>query len=252
MSRTDSGGRRLGAVNVIEARGVRRRFGAVEVLQGVDLAVARGTTYGLLGPSGSGKTTLIRVLLGLARADAGEVTVLGRPIPDREVLGRIGYMPQTTALYADLTARENVAFFAGVQGAVGAGRVRGALDLVQLGERADSPVHTFSGGMMQRTSLACALVHGPELLFLDEPTVGMDPVLRKRFWEYFRTLNASGVTIVLTSHMMEEAEQADRLGLLRGGVFLAEGTPGEVCAAAGTPDLQAAFLKLAEVQGERP
>jgi len=216
----------------------------------VDLAVARGITYGLLGPSGSGKTTLIRILLGLARADAGDVTVLGRAIPDREVLGRIGYMPQTAALYPDLTARENVAFFAGVQGVANAERVREALELVQLGQRADSPVHTFSGGMTQRASLACALVHRPELLFLDEPTVGMDPVLRKRFWEYFRTLNAGGVTIVLTSHVMEEAEQADRLGLLRGGVFLAEGTPAEVCAVAGASDLQHAFLKLAEVQGE--
>jgi len=227
-----------------------RRFGAVEVLRGVDLAVTRGITYGLLGPSGSGKTTLIRILLGLARADGGHVTVLGRSMPDRETLARIGYMPQTAALYPDLTARENVAFFAGVQGVTNPERVREALDLVQLGDRAKSSVHTFSGGMMQRVSLACALVHRPELLFLDEPTVGMDPVLRKRFWEYFRTLNASGVTILLTSHMMEEAEQADRLGLLRGGVFLAEGTPAEVCAAAGTPDLQSAFLKLAEVQGE--
>jgi len=237
-------------VNVIEARGVKRRFGAIDVLQGVDLVVPRGITYGLLGPSGSGKTTLIRILLGLARADAGDVNVLGRRMPDREVLGRIGYMPQTAALYPDLTARENVAFFAGVQGATSGEPVREALELVQLGDRANSPVHTFSGGMMQRASLACALVHGPELLFLDEPTVGMDPVLRRRFWEYFRTLNANGVTIVLTSHMMEEAEQADRLGLLRGGVFLAEGTPAEVCASAGAADLQSAFLKLAEVQGE--
>ena len=237
-------------MNVIEARGLRRRFGAVDVLRGVDLIVPKGITYGLLGPSGSGKTTLIRIVLGLARADVGEVNVFGLPMPSREVLGRIGYMPQVAALYPDLTARENVAFFAGVQGVAAASRVRDALALVQLGERADSPVHTFSGGMVQRVSLACALVHRPELLFLDEPTVGMDPVLRKRFWEYFRTLNAGGVTIVLTSHMMEEAEQADRLGLLRGGVFLAEGTPAEVCAVAGTPDLQRAFLKLAEVQGE--
>lgn len=236
--------------NAIEAAVVRKRFGPIDVLRGLDLAVPAGITYGLLGPSGSGKTTLIRILLGLARADGGAATVLGRRMPDRGVLGDVGYMPQSPALYPDLTARENVAFLARVQGVADGRRVMEALELVQLAERAGSPVHTFSGGMLQRTSLACALVHRPRLLFLDEPTVGMDPLLRRRFWEYFRTLNGQGVTIVLTSHMMEEAQQADRLGLLRGGTFLAEGTPRDICRAAGAPDLQAAFLKLAEAQGE--
>lgn len=236
--------------DALSATGLHKRFGRLQVLTGVTLTVPRGITFGLLGPSASGKSTLIRLLLGLGRPDRGNVTVLGRPMPDRAVLSQIGYMPQMAALYPDLTARENVTFFARVHGVRAREPVDAVLDLVQLASRAGDPVHTFSGGMIQRTSLACALVHRPPLLFLDEPTVGLDPLLRLAFWEHFRRLNSDGVTIVLTSHMMEEAENADRLGLLRGGVFLAEGTPASVCAAAGTSDLQSAFLKLAEAQGE--
>ena len=236
--------------HALAATNLHKRFGGLHVLSGVSLAVPQGITYALLGPSGSGKSTLIRLLLGLGRLDSGEATILGRPMPDRAVLASVGYMPQTPALYPDLTARENVAFFARVQGVPDGRAVNDVLELVQLASRADSPVRTFSGGMVQRTSLACALVHRPPVLFLDEPTVGLDPLLRRAFWGHFRRLNTEGVTIVLTSHMMEEAENAHRIGLLRGGVLLAEGTPAEVCAAAGTPDLQSAFLKLAEAQGE--
>ena len=232
----------------VSAAGIRKRFGALEVLKGIDLEVAEGTTYGLLGPSGSGKSTLIRLLLGLSRADAGEVRVLGRRMPDRAILADVGYMPQAPSLYMDLTARENVAFFAGVQGIRERSTIDEVLDIVQLRDRADSPMHTFSGGMVNRTSLACALVHKPRLLFLDEPTVGLDPLLRRSFWEHFRRLNGEGVTIILTSHLMDEAENADRLGLIRFGIFLAEGTPAEIVAASGTSTLGEAFLKLAEAQ----
>jgi ABC-2 type transport system ATP-binding protein len=234
----------------VQAEGLRKRFGAVDVLQGVGLAVPAGLTYGLLGPSGSGKTTLVRILLGLVRPDAGRVSVLGRTMPNHDILGAIGYMPQAPALYRDLTARENVAFFARIQGVSDERRVIEVLEFVRLGDRADSPLHTFSGGMVRRASLACALVHRPRLLFLDEPTVGLDPVLRAMFWGHFRDLNREGVTIILTTHMMEEAEQADRLALLRDGAFLSEGTPAEISRAAGQSDLGAAFLALAESQHE--
>ncbi|MBI5948726.1 MAG: ABC transporter ATP-binding protein [Chloroflexi bacterium] len=233
----------------VSAHGIHKRFGALDVLKGIDLEVAEGTTYGLLGPSGSGKSTLIRLLLGLSRADAGEVTVRGRPMPDRAILSEVGYMPQAPSLYMDLTARENVAFFAGVQGIRDSAAIDRVLDIVQLRGRADSPLHTFSGGMVNRTSLACALVHGPRLLFLDEPTVGLDPLLRASFWQHFRRLNREGVTIVLTSHLMDEAQNADRLGLIRFGTFLAEGTPAEIVAASGAANLGDAFLTLAEAQG---
>ncbi len=236
--------------DAVRAGDVWKRFGALEVLRGVNLTVPAGITYGLLGPSGSGKTTLIRVLLGLSRPDRGAVTVLGRAIPDRAILQHIGYMPQLPALYYDLTARENIAFFARTYGLTDRRPVDEVLELVQLAGRADSPLRTFSGGMLQRTSLACALVHRPRLLFLDEPTVGLDPLLRATFWGHFRRLNETGVTIMLTSHMMEEAEQADRLGILRGGAFLAEGTPEELCRRVGAANLKSVYLTLAETQGE--
>ncbi len=212
------------------------------------LAVRRGEIFGLLGPNGSGKTTLIRALVGLIRPDEGTVRVLGETMPHRSVLARIGYMTQAPALYADLSVEENVRFFAEIFGAHDGGRVSEVLRLVQLDQRARDVVATLSGGMRQRLSLACALVHRPALLLLDEPTVGVDPELRVQFWAYFKHLAGEGVTLVVSSHVMDEAERCDRLGLLREGRLLALGTAAELRERARAATLEAAFLTLGGTQ----
>jgi ABC-2 type transport system ATP-binding protein len=234
----------------IESQGLSKRFGAIEALRNVALTVPVGQTYGLLGPNGSGKTTLIRLVAGLLRATTGSLTVLGRSMPSRRVLADIGYMPQTPALYLELTVRENLLFFARIYGAADRDRVGEVLEVVGLRERGDSPVYALSGGMRQRTSLACALVHRPRLLLLDEPTVGVDPPLRVAFWQYFRRLNEEGVTILVSSHVMDEAERCDRLVLLRDGRILAEGSAGDLRQQAGAPSLEEAFLHYAKAVGE--
>jgi ABC-2 type transport system ATP-binding protein len=226
----------------IDADGVVKSFGPLRALDGVTLRVKTGEIYGLLGPNGAGKTTLIRMLVGLVAADAGTVTVLGRRIPDLDVLAKVGYMTQQAALYPDLSVEENLRFFAAISGATG--DVDEALKTVELLDRRHSVVATLSGGMKQRCSLAVALVHHPRLLLLDEPTVGVDPQLRVQFWEYFRQLAASGTTILVSSHVMDEAERCQRLGLIRFGKLLAEGTPNEVRTQAGTNNLEEAFLRL--------
>jgi ABC-2 type transport system ATP-binding protein len=225
----------------IEATGVCKRFGDVEALTGVDLRVEPGTIYGLLGPNGAGKTTLIRALVGLVRADAGELSVLGTRMPNRSVLDRIGYMTQAAALYSDLSVEQNVGFFASI---LGGGDVEGALRFVDLWERRRSLVSTLSGGMRTRLSLALTIVHRPRLLLLDEPTVGVDPQLRVQLWDGLRRMTADGATILVSSHVMDEAERCDRLGLMLGGRLLAEGTVPEILALAGTDRLEDAFLKL--------
>ncbi|MBI5668137.1 MAG: ABC transporter ATP-binding protein [Chloroflexi bacterium] len=235
-------------VYAVEINNVHKRFKNVHALRGLSLNVERGITYGLLGPNGSGKTTLIRAIIGLLTPDSGEVRVLGTKMPNKAILSRIGYMTQQTALYDDLTVRQNVEFFAVVGGLNG--DVRAAVDeaiaLVDLTDRANSRVRELSGGMKQRCSLAVALVHHPDVLLLDEPTVGVDPQLRVQFWQHFRQLNAQGVTLIVSSHVMDEAERCDRLGFLRGGLLLAEGTASELRQRAGTATLEAAFLRFAD------
>ncbi|MBN1965927.1 MAG: ABC transporter ATP-binding protein [Anaerolineae bacterium] len=225
---------------------VSKSFGRIQAVRDLSLTIPAGITYGLLGPNGAGKTTLIRLLAGLLRADAGEIDVLGARMPDKAVLAHIGYMTQAHALYTDLTVRENVSFFGALAGRVDRARVDEVLALVELTDRADSLVGTLSGGLKQRTSLACALVHNPRLLLLDEPTVGVDPQLRVQFWTYFRQLNAEGVTIIVSSHVMDEAERCDRLGFMRQGQLLAEGDSASLRERAGTDTLEAAFLRFAD------
>ncbi len=231
----------MSATLAIEATDVRKRFGSVQALAGVTLSVPTGTVYGLLGPNGAGKTTLIRSLVGLVRPEAGELRVLGHRMPDRAVLERIGYMTQATALYADLSAEENARFFAAIHGG---GDVEAALRFVDLWDRRASVTSTLSGGMRTRLSLACALVHEPDLLLLDEPTVGVDPQLRAQLWDGLREMAAGGTTIIVSSHVMDEAERADRLGLMLDGRVLAEGTVADLLALAGTERLEDAFLRL--------
>jgi ABC-2 type transport system ATP-binding protein len=229
----------------VEVHEVRKRFGEIEALAGISLTVQTGEIYGLLGPNGAGKTTLIRAIVGLVRADGGEVRVLGSVMPDRATLGRIGYMTQAAALYADLTAEENANFFAAVQGSGDRRGVESALRFVELWERRSSITGTLSGGMRTRLSLACALVHRPDLLLLDEPTVGVDPQLRVQLWDGLRRMAADGTTIIVSSHVMDEAERTDRLGLVQGGRLLAEGTVAEILALGGSDRLEDAFLRLA-------
>ena len=228
------------AVNVED---VSKSFGGIKALNGVTLRVRQGEIYGLLGPNGAGKTTLIRLICGLLEAHAGKVTVLGHHMPEVGVLRHIGYMTQQAALYPSLSVEENVKFFAAINGAESG--VKEALDLVQLYDRRRSVVSTLSGGMRQRCSLACALVHKPELLLLDEPTVGVDPQLRVQFWEAFRRMAAEGTTLIVSSHVMDEADRCERLGLIQYGRLLAEGTPTEIRTMGGSQNLEEAFLALA-------
>jgi ABC-2 type transport system ATP-binding protein len=228
----------------VEVDGVVKAFGSLRALDGVTLRIRRGEVYGLLGPNGAGKTTLIRSLVGLVAPEQGTVTVLGRRMPQLDVLAHVGYMTQQAALYPDLSAEENVHFFGAINGRVDG--VREALELVELWDRRSSVVSNLSGGMRTRCSLACALVHKPDLLLLDEPTVGVDPLLRIQLWDRFRKMAAAGRSILVSSHVMDEAERCDRLGLIRFGKLLAEGTVPELKAKAGVERLEDAFLKLSE------
>jgi ABC-2 type transport system ATP-binding protein len=226
----------------VDVDNVVKSFGTMRALDGITLRVKPGEIYGLLGPNGSGKTTLIRAIVGLVAPDSGTVTVLGTRMPNLDILGSVGYMTQAAALYTDISVEENLRFFAAISGADS--NVDEVLKVVELEQRRNSVVATLSGGMRQRCSLACALVHRPRLLLLDEPTVGVDPQLRVQFWEHFRQMAAAGTTILVSSHVMDEAERCQRLGLIRFGKLLGEGTPNEVRAAAGTNNLEEAFLKL--------
>ena len=228
----------------VEVEDVSKRFGTQPALDGVTLRVRRGEVYGILGPNGAGKTTLIRSLVGLIVPDGGTVTVLGRRMPSLDILARVGYMTQQAALYPDLSAAENVRFFAEIYGAHDG--VRDALEFVDLWDRRDSVVSDLSGGMRTRCSLACALVHKPDLLLLDEPTVGVDPQLRVQLWDRFQRMAREGASILVSSHVMDEAERCDRLGLIRFGRLLAEGTVAELKLTAGVERLEDAFLKLSE------
>ena len=228
----------------VEAVGLRKRFGKIQAVDGVDLALAPGRIYGLLGPNGSGKTTLIRMLAGLARATGGEARILGTRMPSRPMLARIGYMPQAEALYPELSVGENLGFFASLLGRQDRGAIDAVLDLVELRDRKGTPALELSGGMRRRLSLACTLVHEPEVIFLDEPTVGVDPALRVQFWAHFRRLAASGTTILVASHVMDEADRCDELVFMRDGRVIGRGTGAELRERAGTTELEAAFLVL--------
>jgi ABC-2 type transport system ATP-binding protein len=231
---------------VVQATDLHKHFGPIRAVDGLSLSVRAGEIYGLLGPNGSGKTTLIRLLLGLLKPTSGSASVLGQAMPDKAILARVGYMTQATALYEELTMRENVAFFAEMCGGARREWVDEVVALVDLQDRAGSLVRTLSGGMKQRTSLACALVHQPRLLLLDEPTVGIDPQLRATFWAYFRHLADDGATLVISSHVMDEAERCDRMGFMRQGRLLAEGSAADLRTQAGTATLEEAFLRFAE------
>ena len=219
----------------------------IRAVNRLSLEVPQGISFGLLGPNGSGKTTLIRLLVGLLVPRSGEIRVLGRP-PSRRMSRHIGYMPQLASLYSELSIQQNVDFFARIYGVRDKARrrklVEEAVRLVELWPRRGDSVSKLSGGMKQRVSLACAVVHRPRLLFLDEPTVGVDPELRVTFWDYFNGLTRRGVTIIVSSHTMDDAAHCNRLAFMRRGRVIAEGTPDELREATARADatLEDAFL----------
>ncbi|WP_235966713.1 ABC transporter ATP-binding protein [Micromonospora rubida] len=228
--------------DLVVERGRRR------VLHGVSCAVPRGSVTGLLGPSGSGKTTLMRAVVGVQTVRSGSVTVLAHPAGSAPLRSRVGYLTQAPSVYADLTVRENARYFAVLQGRGRAEADRAVAD-VGLAEAAGQLVGTLSGGQRSRASLACALVGEPELIVLDEPTVGQDPVLRADLWARFHALAATGTTLLVSSHVMDEAARCDRLLLIREGRLIADDTPDAVRAAAGVDDLDEAFLRLIRAGG---
>lgn len=233
---------------VVFVRDLVKEFKGFRALDGLSLEIPAGKTFGLLGPNGAGKTTLIRILVGSIAPTSGEVSVLGGRPGSRANAKRIGYMTQLPALYQDLSVEENLEFFAKVFGVDGREarrhRIEELLTLVDLAPKRRTLVASLSGGMKQRVSLACSLVHSPKLLFLDEPTVGVDPGLRRSFWDYFKQLNADGVTIIVSSHVMDEAERCDKLGLFRNGKLLIEGNLSEILKATSATKLEEAFLAL--------
>jgi ABC-2 type transport system ATP-binding protein len=229
----------------VEVRGLRVRRGGTLVFDGLDLDVSAGRVTGLLGPNGAGKSTLIRCIVGVQIVEAGSVSVLGDPAGSPSLRARVGYVTQAPSVYLDLTARENLEYFAGVLGAPAA-RVDETIAAVDLGAAEGRLVGRLSGGQRARVSLATALLGEPDLLVLDEPTVGLDPVLRHELWELFQGLAAGGTTIVVSSHVMDEAGRCDDLVLLRDGALVAAVTPAELRERTGVDDLEQAFLSLAE------
>ncbi|SDX72556.1 ABC-2 type transport system ATP-binding protein [Modestobacter sp. DSM 44400] len=227
--------------DLVVDRGRRR------VLHGLSFAVPPGQVTGLLGPSGSGKSTLLRALVGVQVVRSGEVTVLGEPAGSTPLRSRVGYVTQAPSVYADLTVRENARFFAALYG-VGAAAADRAVADVGLDDAAGQLVRDLSGGQMGRASLACALLAAPEVLVLDEPTVGLDPLLRVELWNQFHALAATGTTLLVSSHVMDEAGRCDRLLLLREGRLLADSTPAELRVRTGTDDLEEAFLRVVREQ----
>jgi ABC-2 type transport system ATP-binding protein len=232
-------------MTAVKIENLHVRRGGRLVLDDLSLHIAPGTVTGLLGPSGSGKTTLIRAIVGVQIVESGTVEVLGLPAGTPPLRRRVGYVTQAPSVYVDLTVRENLAYFARLVGAP-APRIAEAVETVDLGPHADQVVGTLSGGQRSRVSLACALLGRPDVLVLDEPTVGLDPVLRRDLWDLFHRLAEEGATLLVSSHVMDEAARCDRLLLMRDGRLVADTTPDELRERTGEQEMEAAFLALVE------
>jgi len=245
----------MAAEQIIRAKGLFKRFGQRTALNGLDFAVTQGQLYGLAGPNGAGKTTLIRTLCGLLRPDEGEVDLLGWRMPSARVLSQLGYMPQDYAVYDDLSVMQNLEFFGelyDLRRKQVQERANELLELVELSDRKTQRVAALSGGMRRRVSLAISLLHKPRLAFLDEPTAGVDPKLRRTFWDYFNRLAEQDITLVVTTHLVDEALRCHVVGFLNAGRLLTQGTPDEILAETGTSNLDDAFIALQERgEGER-
>ena len=229
---------------MINAKDLSRSFGEVRALIKVSIEVLPGEIVGLLGPSGAGKTTLVRILAGADVPEFGTVHISGVPMPNLSALGGIGYMPQSDALYLELSGYENLQFVGALYG-LGSNvlrtRIKAVTEMVGLESDIHRPSHQYSGGMLRRLSLAACFLHEPKVLILDEPTVGMDPILRRNLWQQFRNYADEGATIVMTTHVMDEAEHCDRIAMLREGRLLAIGTGDELIAKTGTSTIEEAF-----------
>jgi ABC-2 type transport system ATP-binding protein len=235
----------------VDVRELTRRFGALTAVSNLTLQISRGEVFGLLGPNGSGKTTTIRMLCGLLEPTAGTAQVAGidiRAAPE-QVKMQIGYMSQRFGLYEDLTVAENLAFYGGIYGLTGTARTErlsGVVGFLGLGDRLAQLVAHLSGGWKQRLALGCALLHRPPVLFLDEPTAGVDPAARRNFWQAIRELAHGGTTVLVTTHYMDEAERCDRLAMMSLGHLIALGTPADVARQVGSKTLEDAFIVLQE------
>ena len=230
----------------IVVNNVTRSFGKKEVLNNISLAVEPGQIYGLIGPSGSGKTTLVKIIVGMDQPSKGNVFVLDTETPNLNLLQKIGYMAQADALYTDLTGEENLAFFASLfklKKDIQKKRIAYAAELVNLTAHLKKKVEAYSGGMKRRLSLAVALIQDPDVLILDEPTVGIDPELRLSIWTELYRLKNAGKTILVTTHVMDEAEKCDCLAMVRDGVILTSGSPKELKESYGITSLEEVFLK---------
>ncbi|MDO7868575.1 ABC transporter ATP-binding protein [Nocardioides jiangxiensis] len=230
-------------VDAVRVSGLTVVRGGHQVLRGLGFTLRSGEVTGLLGPSGCGKSTLMRALVGVQAGVRGEVTVLGEPAGSRSLRHRIGYQTQAVSVYDDLSVRENLRFFARVL-SVGATRIDEVLETTGLAPKADAVVSALSGGQRSRASLAVALLGDPDLLVLDEPTVGLDPVLRAELWGTFHAIATRGAAVLVSSHVMDEAERCERLLLMREGLLIADGTPSSIKADAGVGDIESAFLAL--------
>lgn len=238
--------------DAIRTRGLRKEFESLVAVDDIDLTIGHGLLYGMIGPNGSGKTTLIKMLVGLLRPTAGSAHILGEKVPITDNISRIGYMPQEMAIYTDLTVHENLNLFSQLYSMnkdMFEKREPELLKVIDLADRRDSLVSQLSGGMKHRVSLACTLIHDPEVIFLDEPTVGVDPELRVGFWKYFADLKARGKTVVMTTHYMDEAVRCDMVGMMRQGKLIGEGTPKDLMERTSTTDLESAFLSMARRVG---
>lgn len=238
-------------MNAIELSGINFRIGNKDIIRNINLEVPQGDSLGLIGPNGAGKTTLYRLLLGLAKVNSGSIKVQGHDMPDRRVLHKIGYMAQTESLYQDLTVEENLLFFGSLYGLLGQAakkRVDEVLKLVDMESLRKTRIEKLSGGMRRRTSLAVSIFHSPSLLLLDEPTVGVDPELRISLWNEFMRLNETGVTILVSTHHLDEANHCRRLVLLKEGMILACQSPDGLKQSTKSETVEEAFLKLARRQ----
>ncbi|MGH3360851.1 MAG: ABC transporter ATP-binding protein [Nocardioides sp.] len=231
--------------NAVEVRDLVVRRSGREVLRNLSFTIEPGTVTGLLGPSGCGKTTLMRALVGVQQLRSGTVQVFGEDAGSAALRHRVGYVTQAPSVYGDLTVTENLRFFAKVLG-VGRGETDRSIDAVDLRSHADQVVSRLSGGQQSRASLAVALLGQPELLVLDEPTVGLDPVLRRDLWALFHRIAETGSAVFVSSHVMDEAERCDRLLLMREGRIIADGSPDDIRAKTGAEDIESAFLTIVQ------
>ncbi len=240
-------------MHMIEASGITKRFDSETVLRGIDLNVDPGEILGVLGPSGSGKTTLVKCLIGAIGLNQGHIEIKGTRIPNLKLMDSIGYMAQQDALYEDLSGLQNIVFFGQLKGlskAEARAQAHALLDLVDLSKDKNKKAAHYSGGMKRRLSLSAALIGNPDVIVLDEPTVGIDPVLRELFWAEFQRLKSLGKVIIVTTHVMDEADKCDRLILLREGKVIQNGSPQMIKALTRRGTIESAFIQATAAESK--